>query len=142
MAITITAAEVKRKAMITTSDYDSAISALIAELQPTLEFSISPEHLANTADENLQAVLKLGMLEIITGEFLEQLAREAGAAEQFSVAGLSIGERSRQGVDLIQQGATRLAPFLKSMLPMMSESGTSSNTKDAQTVFSIGEEVW
>lgn len=142
MAITISAADVKRKAMIATSDYDSAISALIAEMQPALEHSISPEHLANTADTNLQAVLKLGMLEIITGEFLEQLAREPGATEAFSVAGLSIGETARRGVDLIQQGATRLAPFLRGMLPMMCECGTSSSTKDANTVFSVDEEVW
>ncbi|MDH7603185.1 MAG: hypothetical protein QHI38_13685 [Armatimonadota bacterium] len=142
MAITITAADVKRKAMITSSEYDSAISALIAEMQPALEYSIAPEHLSNTADANLQAVLKLGVLEIITGEFLEQLAREAGAAEEFSVAGLSIGESTRQGADLIQQGASRLAPFLRSVLPMMSESTTASNTADAETVFSIDQEVW
>jgi len=142
MAISITAAEVKRKAMISTSSYDDAISALISEMQPALEYSIADSYLAATSDTKLQATLKLGMLEVITGEFLEQLKREAGASEQFSVAGLAIGPSSQNGVDLIQQGASRLAPFLKSALPMMSENLAASTTSDSETVFEVEEEVW
>ncbi|MGQ9455083.1 MAG: hypothetical protein ACUVRS_09205 [Armatimonadota bacterium] len=142
MAIIITVADVKRKAMITTSDYDSSISSLITELQPVVEYTVEPAYLSNTSDANLQATLRLGILEIITGEFLEQLRREAGASEEFSVAGLSIGELSQRGTDLIQQGATRLAPFLKNQLPMMSENLPASNTADVEPVFSTKEEVW
>jgi len=142
MAITITTAEVKRKAMVTVSDYDASISALISETQPALEYSIADSYLAATSDTNLQATLKLGILEVITGEFLEQLRREVGAAEQFSVAGLAMGESPQRGVDLIQQGATRLAPYLKSALPMMSENLPASTTADAETEFSVEEEVW
>jgi len=142
MAITITTAEVKRKAMITTSDYDTSISALISEMQPALEYSIADSYLAATSDTNLQATLKLGMLEIITGEFLEQLRREVGSSEQFGVAGLTMGESPQRGVDLIQQGATRLAPYLKSALPMMSENLPASTTADEEAVFSVEEEVW
>ena len=142
MAITITTAEVKRKAMITASDYDTSISALISEMQPVLEYSIADSYLAATSDANLQAALKLGMLEIITGEFLEQLRREVGAAEQFSITGLSLGQSPQRGVDLIQQGATRLGPYLKSALPMMSENLPACSTSDAEQVFSVEEEVW
>ncbi len=142
MAITITTAEVKRKAMISVSDYDTSISALITEMQPALEYSIADSYLAATSDANLQATLKLGMLEIITGEFLEQLRREVGGAEQFGVAGLTVGLAVQTGVELIEQGATRLAPYLKSALPMMSENLPASTTSDGQYILPLDEEVW
>jgi hypothetical protein len=62
--------------------------------------------------------------------------------EQFGVAGLTMGESPMRGVDLIQQGATRLAPYLKSALPMMSENLPASTTVDDEAVFSVEEEVW
>lgn len=142
MSISITTADVKRKCMITTSDHDSAIAALISEMQPALEHSITDTCLSDTGNTSLQAALKLGMLEMISGEFLEQLRREAGAAEEVSVAGVSLGESVRTGADLIQQGATRLAPYLKAALPMMGETACLSSTSDAEPVFSVDEEVW
>ncbi len=143
MAITITTAEVKRKAMIPSSEtgYDSSIGALIAEMQPALEYSIADIYL-NDPSEKLQATLKLGMLEIMTGEFIEQLRREPGNAEEFSVAGVSIGAAAKCGVELIQQGAARLAPYFKAAAPAMSESAASSTTKDRDTIFSADEEDW
>ena len=144
MAISISAAEVKRKAMIDSSDetYDDAIEDLIDEMQPALEYSIADEYLNDTSDPNLQAALKLGMLEIITGEFVEQLRRQLGAAEEVSIAGVSIGAGQQRGVDLIQQGAARLAPFLKSALPSAAEAVSSSTTQDTEKVFSREEGVW
>ncbi|MCE5322063.1 hypothetical protein LLG46_01970 [bacterium] len=141
MAITITAADVKRKAMIDSSTYDTSITSLITEMQSALQYSIADVYL-NDTNANLQATLKLGMLEIITGEFIEQLGREAGASEDFSAGGVTIGSPSLRGVDLIEQGASRLAPYLKSMLPMMSESTFDSTTIDTDTCFSNDEEVW
>jgi len=143
MAITITTAEVKRKAMIPSSEtgYDSAISALITEMQGPLEYSIADVYLNDTT-EKLQAALKLGMLEIITGEFLEQLRRELGNSEQFSAGGVTLGAAAQCGVELIQQGAARLAPYLKAALPAMSDSASSSTTEDEETDFSTDEEVW
>ncbi len=141
MPITLTTADVKRKAMVTTSDHDSSIASLIAEMQPALEYSITDAYLTSS-DTNLQAALKLGMLEIITGELLEQLRRETGASEQLAVAGVTIGPAAQTGVELIQQGATRLAPYLKSALPMMSENLPASTTQDAEPAFSTEEEVW
>lgn len=141
MSITITTADVKRKAMVTTTEYDSSIASLISEMQPALEYSITDSYLTSS-DTNLQATLKLGMLEIITGELLEQLRREIGASEQLAVAGVTIGPAAQTGIELIQQGATRLAPYLKSALPMMSENLPASTTQDANPVFSTEEEVW
>lgn len=144
MAISILLEEVKRKAMIDSADetYDSAIEDLIDEMQPALEYSIADEYLDNTSDTNLQAALKLGMLEIITGEFIEQLRRQLGAAEEFSIAGVSIGAAQQRGVDLIQQGAARLAPFVKSVLPVTTDTASSSTTEDTEKVFSREEGVW
>jgi len=144
MSISITTADVKRKAMIATADttHDSSISSLITETQPVIEHSIASTYLADTSDSGLQATLKLGILEIITGEFLEQLARAEGALEQFGVAGLTVGESKRRGVDLIRQGAARLDPYLKSRLPMIAESGSASTTVDCETTFGLEEEVW
>lgn len=115
MAISITKADVKRKLMIASADtsYDSAIDTLISEMQPAIEYAIEPSCLGDTANTGLQATLKLGMLEIVSGEFLEQMRREVGSSEEFSIAGLSVGARPGGGVALLQQGAERLAPYMK-----------------------------
>lgn len=138
MAITITADDVKRKAGVDSANtsYDGSIGALIAEMQSPLEYSIADIYLNDISDANLQATLKLGILEMISGEFIEQLRRETGATEQFGIAGVTMGPSTVTGVDLIQQGATRLAPFLKSVLPMMSETSVSSSSLDNDLVFS------
>lgn len=143
MAISVTTADVKRKAGIESANttYDTAISSLITEMQGPLEYSIADRYLADP-DTKLQATLKLGILEMITGEFVDQIRREIGATEQFTIAGLSLGPAAISGVELIQQGATRLAPYLKGALPMMSEAACSSSTSDADMAFSVGEEVW
>ncbi len=143
MAITITTADVKRKAMIASADttYDTVIASLITEMQAPLEYSIADVYL-NDTDTNLQATLQLGILEMITGEFLEQLRRELGNSEELSIAGVSIGASAQRGVDLIQQGAARLSPYLKAALPMMSDAVPASTTSDEDTAFAIDEEVW
>lgn len=144
MSITITVAEVKSKAAIDASEtsHDLAIAALISQMQPALEYSVADRYLQDTSNTGLQAVIKLGVLEIITGEFLEQLRRRLGASEEFSIAGLSIGAAPQCGVDLIQQGAVRLEPYLKSALPMMGDSACRCSTTDIDPVFSVDEEVW
>ncbi len=144
MSITITTADVKRKAGIDAADttYDTAIAALITEMQGPLEHSIADLYLNDTANAELQATLKLGILEMIAGELVEQIRREAGSSEDFSIAGLSVGQSQARGVDMVQQGATRLAPYLKATLPMMSDTGCSSSTEDAEMAFSHEEGVW
>ena len=120
MAISITTAEVKRKAGIDSAvtTFDTAIGALISEMQGPIEYSIADIYLADTNNQKLQATLKLGMLEIITGESIHQLRRETGATEQFTIAGVTIGPPADGGTDLIRQGGARLAPYLKRALPM------------------------
>ena len=142
MSITITKSDVKRKCMIPSSEtgYDDAIDDLIEEMQPAIEHTIADEYLGNTGDTDLQAALKLGMLELISAEFLEQMSREAGATEQFAVGGLTIGERKERGADLLTRGKARLEPYLKAALPMMSESEAKSTTVDAEAVFA--DEEW
>ncbi len=143
MAISIIVADVKRKAGIDSAitTYDTAITSLITEMQSPLEYSIADCYLDDTSNAKLQATLKLGMLEMIAGECVEQLRREVGGSEEFSIAGLSVGAAVR-GVDLIQQGATRLSPYLKAALPMMCETTSVNTTIDQDTTFSLDEEVW
>ncbi len=144
MAISITTSEVKRKAMIPSSNtsYDSSISTLISEMQPVLEHSIEGAYLADEANSGQMATIKLGMLEIITGEFIEQLRREAGSCEEFSAAGISIGASCMRGSDLLQQGACRLMPYLKSTPPYILSTKSISTTTDFEPEFSRDEGVW
>jgi len=52
---------------------------------------------------------------------------------------VTLGEMKERGPALVQQGTARLAPFLKSMQPMMSESGVKSTTKDSEPTFDLEE---
>ncbi len=66
-------------------------------MQAALEYSIADSYLNDTSDANLQATLKLGMLEMIAGEFAG--AAQAGRPErpeQFSVAGLAMGPSAKR----------------------------------------------
>ncbi|HOP78976.1 MAG TPA: hypothetical protein PLU88_13425 [Armatimonadota bacterium] len=139
MAISITTADVKRKCMIPSADttYDTSINTLISEMQPAIEYTIADVHLLDTSNTRLQSLLKLGILEIISGEFLQQLAREYGNQEEFSIAGVTIGQMKDRGPELIQQGSSRLAPFLKCLQPMLDETAILSNTKGTEPIFSI-----
>jgi len=137
MAITITKAEIKRKCMIPAAEtsHDSDIDALIAEMQPSIEYTVADEYLNDTGNTKLQAVLKLGMLEIMSGELLQQLHREEGASEVFSVGSISIGSRPELGSKLIQQGQMRLSPYLKVEEASADDSGIASTTRDAERTF-------
>jgi len=145
MAITITRAEVKRKCMIPSSEttYDSDIDALIAEMQPSVEYTISDAYLNNTSNTKLQAVLKLGILEILSGEFLGQLYREMGASESVKVGSVTIGSRKDYGAALVQQGTARLKPFRKAIEGLSDETGITSTTSEADRTFdSESMKVW
>ena len=111
LAITITTDDVKRKCMIDSSEFDSKISALISEMQPAIEQRILTEHLDNTGDTKLQALLKLGILEIISGEFCNQMNRDRSETEEFKAAGISFGAKPVNGDDLMAQGERRLRPY-------------------------------
>jgi len=142
MALTITKADVKRKLMIASGDttYDSAIDSLIAEMQPALEYTIDSAYLSDTGNTGLQATLKLGVLEVICAEFLDQVLREMGASEEFTIAGLTVSERKERGVGLLQQGLERLAPYMKSHAPA-GDMQIASSTSDEEPAMSE-ESVW
>ncbi|MCX6374534.1 MAG: hypothetical protein NTU88_00590 [Armatimonadetes bacterium] len=145
MAITITRAEIKRKCMIPSSDttYDSDIDALIIEMQPSVEYTIADVYLNDTSNTKLQAVLKLGILEVMSGEALQQLRREPGVSEDLSVAGVSIGARKDHGATLIEQGTSRLQPFRKIAEETADGSAISSTTSGTDRTFtSDAMEVW
>lgn len=117
MAITISRAEIKRKCMIPAADtsHDGDVDALIAEMKPSIEFTISETYLNDTGNTGLQALLKLGVLEIISGEYLQQLYRETGASESLKMGGITLGERAAHGAMLIAQGTARLEPYRKTL---------------------------
>ncbi len=137
MAITITRADVKRKCMISTDDnsYNAAIDDLISEMQPAIECFIAEEYLEDTSNMRLQAALKLGILELISAEFLEQMAREEGCADDFSIGSLNIAFRKDYGVQLRASGEARLQPYLKAQLPFMSDSAPKSSNAEAEPIF-------
>jgi len=145
MAITITRAEVKRKSMIPASDttYDSDIDALIAEMQPSIEYTIADVYLNDTGNTKLQAVLKLGILEIMSGEFLQQLYREAGASEDFKVGSVTMGARREHGAKLMEQGTARLRPFRKAIDGLSDEAEIAGTTTDKDRTFTDDSmKVW
>ncbi|MBP5092497.1 MAG: hypothetical protein J6332_00425 [Abditibacteriota bacterium] len=111
MAVTVSAADVKRKAMITGGEQDSRVNALIAESLPAI-CALIDEMWLESENPNIIAALNLGALEIITGELLEELSREAGASEDFSLPGFTLGAAKVTGDKLITRGRERLKPYL------------------------------
>lgn len=145
MAITITRAEVKRKCMIPSSDttHDSDIDALITEMQPSIEYTIADTYLNDSSNTRLQAVLKLGILEVMSGEFLQQLYRELGAVESVKIGSVTIGARKDHGVKLIEQGTSRLRPFRKAIDGLSDEATISSTTSETDRTFdAAGMKGW
>ncbi len=116
MAIVVTKEAVKRTAAISSSTYDAQIDALIADLTPVIEYTLSAEAVA---DPELTAVLSRSATEIIAGEFLAQRLREPGATEAFEAGSVRVGESPQAHADLrdpyglMRRGWARLAPFLK-----------------------------
>jgi hypothetical protein len=145
MAITITRADVKRKCMIASTDtsHDTDIDALIAEMQPSIQYTIADEYLNATSNTNLQAVLKLGITEIISGECLQQILRQPGASEGISIGGISVGARQEHGAKLLAQGTARLRPFMKAINGTADEAAINSSTITSDRTFtSDSMEVW
>lgn len=124
MPIVVTREAVKRTAAVSSNTYDAQIDALIADLLPTIECTLSEVALA---DSGLQAVLSRAATEVIAGEFLAQRLREQGATESFEAGGVRVGESPQTRANLgdpyglIQRGWERLVPFRK---PVTAQSTT------------------
>jgi hypothetical protein len=145
MSILVVRDDIKRKCRIALTDttYDSDIDNLISEVQPGIEYTIADTYLSNISDINLQKILKLGIIEIISGEFLRQLLRESGSSESFSVGGITIGAASDHGGKLIEQGNARLQPFRKAIDGMTGEASVLSSTLNKDMEFAINKDkVW
>lgn len=124
MSLVISRDDVKRKCMVAATDstHNDAVDALIAEMAPAIEYTLDPVFLNNTDDEDLQALLSLGALELVAAEFLAQRAREPGFSEDMQVGGIRVGQAWERGKALYEQGTMRLAPFRKSFGPSQGES--------------------
>ncbi|MFQ3549972.1 MAG: hypothetical protein SNJ70_09515 [Armatimonadota bacterium] len=132
MAFSISVSDVKRKAMIssTYAGYDTAISNLISEIQPVLEYSIHPNFLEDISNSGLQATLRLGILEVITGEFIEQLKREFGKGDMVEIGGIKLGESTTNGLSLIEQGLFRLSPYTRGNISSIGETYCHTSTME------------
>ncbi|MBL8065732.1 MAG: hypothetical protein JNM34_07725 [Chthonomonadaceae bacterium] len=116
MSLTVTLSNIKSKAGVLTSEYDTKASALISELVPVLEFALEPAFLNDTANIGLQATLNLGATEYVAGELTAQLAREPGGSDSLLFGWLELRPSFRSLEDpygLKAQAVARLAPFLK-----------------------------
>ena len=143
MALTISTADVKRKCMLASADttYDASIAALIAEMQPAVEYTLDDDTLGDTANAGLQAVLRLGVLELIAAEFLAQRFREAGYAEEVQIGGIRLGQVWERGKVLSEQGSARLAPFRKAASMFDADSGLMSTTRDRERQMTVEEAI-
>lgn len=116
MSLNVTTTKVKERCMISVSTYDSKINNLINDWVPMMEYLIEPSFLNDTGNTGLQALLNLGAVELVAGEFLAQLLRETGASETLLFGWLEVKPASRDLLDpfgMKAQGAARLGPFLK-----------------------------
>lgn len=116
MSLIVTTAKVKDRAGITGTAYDTKISSLIVDWVATLEHAIEASYINDVGNTGLQATLNLGATEMVTGEFLAQLAREPGGSEGLYFGWLEVRPSFQNLNDpygLKAQGAMRLQPYLK-----------------------------
>lgn len=114
MSLTVTRAKVKEMCGISTSDYDTPIDNLIADLVPVIEYGVKTEHLSGPS--GLTATLNLGAAEVVAGEFIAQLARQPGFADKIQIGDLLIQPYLAEVPDpsgLKAQGWARLRPYLR-----------------------------
>ncbi|HUV05495.1 MAG TPA: hypothetical protein VMX94_10360 [Armatimonadota bacterium] len=141
MAVTIpsvTLAEVKERANITVSTYDTAITNLIVLMEPGLQYGVDPVY-SETTDTSLQKLLKEGILEQIAGETLCLKARGWTPEDSVSVGGISVSPSGaathpdfKLGQELIQRGAARLRPYRRRVDPDLSDDSEITSTTSSE----------
>lgn len=152
MSITIpsvTKVEVKERANITESTYDTAIENLISLMEPGLQYAIDPTY-SETSDTNLQKLLKEGILEQIAGETLCLKARGWTPEDAVSVGGISVDPAGmathpdfKMGQELIARGEARLRPYRRREDPELSEANqvlTSADSDDRKMTMDTMED--
>ncbi len=112
MPLTISAADLRARAGLDSS-HDAGLLELRDALLPVIERGVGASHLASS-DAGVSAAIKLGVCELIAGEYLAQLDRAPGARDSIRLFGLSIDPPRTDPADpsgLKAQGAARLAEF-------------------------------
>jgi hypothetical protein len=112
MPLSLSAADLRARAGLDSS-HDAGLLELRDALLPVLERGLAASLLAS-ADVGVQAAIKLGVCEVIAGEYLAQLERAPGARDSIRLFGLSIDPPRVDLADpsgLKAQGTARLAEF-------------------------------
>ncbi len=108
MAVNISATDVKYRLSISVSTYDTAIGAICTEVSAAVNAAVDPA--CGTTYDN---VLKHGAISIAAGESLNALRRMPGWSESLTLTGgLSIGENTNSGDEMIKLGWDIIRPYL------------------------------
>ena len=114
MSISVSAAEVKAKASILVSDFDSEVSELLTQMLQVVSEALSPSALSDTG---LTWTLRVGATEVIAGEMIAQLSRRPELQMTVEFGDLKVYPRKPENPSdpsgLIQKGWKRLQPWLK-----------------------------
>jgi len=108
MAISVVAADVKRRLQIAVTTYDTDFVAICTEVQNGI--TAGCDSAALVTYEN---VIKLGIIEIAAGECLNALRRIKGYTEAATISGNVIGEYKESGDTLITTGRAIVQPYFK-----------------------------
>ncbi len=117
--LTVDASRVATKAKVDIAEHEGNINSLIGEMLPLISHKIEPEYL-ETTDETIQAIMNIGVTEIIVGEYLKELANDEEEASDFSAGSIKIGEnksvqtRNTRAKEWIDTGWNKLKPYMKS----------------------------
>ena len=102
---------------ITDTAFDAALAELLTTAQAAIEYMLDPAVLAASAgNAGLGALLKLGVAEMLAGEFLRRQARALGATDDFHIGPLTVSasktdNQAQLGERLVLLGLKRLEPF-------------------------------
>ena len=114
MSISVSAAEVKAKASILVSDFDSEVADLLTQMLQVVTEALSPSALS---DSGLTWTLRVGAIEVIAGELIAQVSRRPELQLSAEFGDLKIYPRKPENPSdpsgLIQKGWKRLQPWLK-----------------------------
>ena len=116
--LTVDKTRVAKKLKLDPTEHEGNIDALIAEMLPLISLKIETEYL-ETADANIQSILNLGATEIVTGEYLKEMANSEEDSDSFTAGIVKVGEnkavqnRGKRANEWIESGWSKLKDYLK-----------------------------